>query len=106
MSLSKNIVVDLLNHLITDNRDISWKMGAGYHNGRDISIYEILIYEIKNNRTIGKLAFNGDTGGLLKINISGYRQKMADNIIDAILDINNYLRSSVHKIHSTQFKHH
>jgi hypothetical protein len=92
MNLSKNALVDLLNHTIKERRDISWKMGTGYHNGTDISIYEILIYEIKNNRTIGRFAFNGDSGKLVNQKIIGYRQSMADNIIDALLDINNYLK--------------
>jgi len=92
MGLSKSAIVDLLNHTIKERRDISWKMGTGYHNGKDISIYEILIYEIKNNRTIGRFAFNGDSGKLINQRIIGYRQKMADNIIDALLDINNLLK--------------
>lgn len=92
MDLSKNALVDLLNHTIKERRDISWKMGTGYHNGTDISIYEILIYEIKNNRTIGRFAFNGDSGQIINQKIIGYRQSMADNIIDALLDINNYLK--------------
>jgi hypothetical protein len=92
MDLSKAALVDLLNHTIRERRDISWKMGTGYHNGKDISIYEILIYEIKNNRTIGRFAFNGDSGKLINQKIIGYRQNMADNIIDALLDINIYLK--------------
>ena len=92
MDLSKNALVDLLNHTIKERRDISWKMGTGYHNGTDISIYEILIYEIKNNRTIGRFAFNGDSGELINQRIVGYRQSMADNIVDALLDINIYLK--------------
>ncbi|MGJ3233859.1 hypothetical protein [Marivirga sp.] len=92
MDLSKTALVDLLNHTIRERRDISWKMGTGYHNGKDISIYEILIYEIKNNRTIGRFAFNGDSGKLINQKIIGYRQNMADNIIDALLDINIYLK--------------
>ncbi|HET8860675.1 hypothetical protein [Marivirga sp.] len=91
MGLSKNDLVDLLNHTIKERRDISWKMGTGYHNGVDISIYEILIYEIKNNRTIGRFAFNGESGVLINQRIIGYRQKMADNIVDALLDVHNYL---------------
>ncbi|WKV13965.1 hypothetical protein [Marivirga harenae] len=92
MDLSKSAIVDLLNHTIKERRDISWKMGTGYHNGIDISIYEILIYEIKNNRTIGRFAFNGDSGKLINQKIIGYRQSMADNIVDALLDINIYLK--------------
>lgn len=95
MSLSKNSIVDLLNHTIKERRDISWKMGIGYHNGVDISIYEILIYEIKNNKIIGRFAFNGDSGALINQRVIGYQQKMADNIIDALLDINNYLRKKL-----------
>jgi len=95
MSLSKNSIVDLLNHTIKERRDISWKMGIGYHNGIDISIYEILIYEIKNNKIIGRFAFNGDSGALINQRVIGYQQKMADNIIDALLDINNYLRKKL-----------
>jgi|GEM_PF-5897049 hypothetical protein len=95
MDLSKNAIVDLLNHTIKERRDISWKMGTGYHNGMDISIYEILIYEIKNNKTIGRFAFNGDSGKLINQRIIGYRQKMADNIVDALLDINNYLKMRI-----------
>ncbi|GAA5038286.1 hypothetical protein GCM10011506_34800 [Marivirga lumbricoides] len=94
---NKNTIVDLLNHLIKERRDISWKMGVGYHDGINISIYEILIFEIKNNRTISKIAFNGNSGKLLKIKVCGYRQKMADNIIDAILDINNFLRKGIYR---------
>lgn len=95
MALSKNTIVDLLNHLIKERRDISWKLGTGYHNGTDISIYEILIYEIKNNRTIGRFAFNGNSGAVINQRISGYHQQMADNIIDALLDVNNYLIKKV-----------
>lgn len=92
MDLSKNSIVDLLNHTIKERRDISWKMGTGYHNGMDVSIYEILIYEIKNHKTIGRFAFNGDSGKLINQRIIGYHQKMADNITDALLDVNNYLK--------------
>lgn len=92
MDLNKNALVDLLNHTIKERRDISWKMGTGYHNGIDISIYEILIYEVKNNKTIGRFAFNGHSGELINQRIIGQRQKVADNIIDALLDINNYLK--------------
>ncbi len=91
MALSKNTIVNLLNHLIKERRDISWKMGVGYHNGVDISIYEILIYEIKNNRTLSKIAFNGDNGSLLRMKTIGYKQKMADNVVDALLDLNNFI---------------
>ncbi|WKK81969.1 hypothetical protein [Marivirga arenosa] len=93
MDLSKNAIVDLLNHTIKESRDVSWKMGAGYHNGTDVSIYEVLIYEIKNNKTIGRFAFNGKSGELINQRIVGYRQKAADNIIDALLDVSNYLKS-------------
>lgn len=96
MGPNKNTIVDLLNYLIKERRDISWKMGVGYHNGLDISIYEVLIFEIKNNRTISKIAFNGNSGKLLKMKLSGYHQKMADNIVDAILDVSNYLRKGVY----------
>lgn len=92
MNLNKNALVDLLNYTIKERRDLSWKMGTGYHNGIDISIYEILIYEIKNNKTIGRFAFNGESGKLINQRVNGYRQKMADNIIDALLDIDNYLK--------------
>jgi hypothetical protein len=95
MALSKNDIVDLLNHTIKERRDISWKMGTGYHNGIDISIYEILIYEIKNNRTIGQFAFNGESGKLINQRIIGYRHEMADNIVDALLDINNFLKTKI-----------
>jgi hypothetical protein len=95
MDSSKNAIVDLLNHTIRDRRDISWKMGTGYHNGVDISIYEVLIYEIKNNKTIGRFAFNGESGKLINQRVVGYRQQMADNIIDALLDINNYLQNKI-----------
>ena len=95
MGLNKSAIVDLLNHTIKERRDISWKMGIGYHNGVDISIYEVLIYEIKNNKTIGRFAFNGDSGQLINQRVTGYRQKMADNIVDALLDINNYLTKKI-----------
>ncbi len=96
MSLSRHTIVDLLNHLIKERKDLSWKLGVGYHNGADVSIYEILIFEIRNNKTIGEIAYNGSTGSLLNMKISGYRQQMADNIIDAMLDINNYLRTKIY----------
>ncbi|RUA27382.1 MAG: hypothetical protein DSY77_17465 [Bacteroidetes bacterium] len=97
MILNKNALVDLLNHTIKERRDLSWKMGTGYHNGIDISIYEILIYEVKNNKTIGRFAFNGDSGKLINQRIIGHRQKMADNIVDALLDINNYLKQRLNR---------
>ncbi len=93
MALSKNTVVNLLNHLIKERRDISWKMGVGYHNGVDVSTYEVLVYEIKNNRMLSKIAFNGKNGRLLRMRTIGYRQKMADNVVDAILDLSNFMRS-------------
>ncbi len=93
MAFSKNTIVNLLNHLIKDRRDISWKMGVGYHNGVDVSTYEVLIYEIKNNRMLSKIAFNGENGRLLRMRTIGYRQKMADNVVDAILDLANFMRS-------------
>ncbi|SMG45873.1 hypothetical protein SAMN05661096_03193 [Marivirga sericea] len=95
MDLSKNAIVDLLNHTIKERRDISWKMGVGYHNGVDVSIYEVLIYEIRNNKIIGRFAFNGDSGKLINQRVIGYRQKMADNIVDALLDINNFLTKRI-----------
>lgn len=88
----KNTIVDLLNHLIKDHCGLSWKMGTGLHNGKGVSIYEILIFEIKNNKTIGKIAFNGETGRLLNLHVAGYTSRIADNVIDALLDITNYLR--------------
>ena len=93
MNLNKNALVDLLNHTIRERRDLSWKMGTGYHNGVDISIYEILIYEIKNNKIIGRFAFNGESGQLVNQRVNGYRQQMAVNIVDALLDVNNYLKT-------------
>ena len=75
MNLNKNALVDLLNHTIKERRDLSWKMGTGYHNGIDISIYEILIYEVKNNKTNWEICLNGDSGELVNQRIMGQRQK-------------------------------
>ncbi len=96
MAPSKNTIVSLLNHLIKERRDISWKMGVGYHNGVDISIYEI-----KNNKMVSKIAFNGENGNLLRMKTSGYRQKVADNVVDAILDLSNYLKTHTEKSNFT-----
>lgn len=95
MSWTKSIIVDLLNHLIGDQRDLSWKMGLPFQNEVDRSSYEILIYEIKSNETVGRIAFYSDSGRLIYSKVMGYPQLMADNIVDALLDLNNYLKSKL-----------
>jgi len=93
MAIDKNLIVDLLNHLIADNRSLSWKMGAGLQNGRDISIYEVLIFEIKSHKTLARIAFNGFNG--LVINSTFLKSSAkTEQIVDLLLDFYNSLRKS------------
>ncbi|MFQ3213416.1 MAG: hypothetical protein ACJAT1_001990 [Marivirga sp.] len=89
MAIDKETIVDLLNFLIEEHHDLSWKMGTGYHNGVDVSIYEVLVYEIKSNRTIAKVAFNGFSGAVVNLQQPGFKEKKATHIVDALLDMSN-----------------
>jgi RNA binding exosome subunit len=95
MAINKDIIVDLLNFLIEEHRDLSWKMVTGYHNGVDISIYEVLVFEIKSNKTIAKIAFNGFNGNVINLQQACLKDKKATHIVDAILDINNTISKMV-----------
>lgn len=88
----KNTIVDLLNFLIKDHRDWSWKMAGSYGNGGGFSICEIIIYEIKNNKTLGKIAYQVETGKILNMRFSGYKKVRADNAVDAMLDLISYTK--------------
>lgn len=89
MAIEKDTIVDLLNFLIEEHHDLSWKMGTGYHNGVDISIYEVLVYEIKSHKTIAKVAFNGYNGKVINLYQPSMKDLKATHIVDALLDMNN-----------------
>ena len=89
MGVDKNTIIDLLNFIIAEHHDLSWKMGTGYHNGVDSSIYEVLVYEIKSNKTISKIAFNGFNGQVVNLYQPFLKTKKATHIVDALLDITN-----------------
>lgn len=89
MAIDKDTIVDLLNFLIQEHHDLSWKMGPGYHNGLDVSIYEVMVYEIKSHKTIAKVAFNGFNGAIINFFQSGVKEQKATHIVDALLDMNN-----------------
>jgi len=96
MAIDKDTIVDLLNFLITDNSGLSWKMGTGYHNGVDISIYEVLVYEIKSHKTLARIAFNGYTG--LVVNSTFLKDNAkSEQVIDLLLDLSNSLKEGERK---------
>ncbi|GAB3332937.1 hypothetical protein GCM10027429_12920 [Marivirga atlantica] len=96
MAIDKDTVVDLLNYLITDNSGLSWKMGTGYHNGVDISIYEVLIYEIKSHKTLARIAFNGYSGQVVNSTFLKNSAK-SEQVIDLLLDLSNSLKEGERK---------
>jgi hypothetical protein len=85
--LRKNTIVDLLNHLIKDRRDLSWKIEPALANGTDSAVFQILIFEIKSNITLGRLVFDEQDGKLLSMQVRGLAKPTAQNIVDAILDV-------------------
>lgn len=77
----------MLNHLIKDRRDLSWKIEPLFMDGTDNAIFEILIFEIKSNMTLARIAFQEYSGMLLRMKAKGMRNPKAKNIVDALLDV-------------------
>jgi len=93
MAIDKDTIVDLLNFLITDNSGLSWKMGTGYHNGVDVSIYEVLVYEIKSHKTLARIAFNGFSGQVVNSTFLKASAR-SEQVVDLLLDLSNSLKDA------------
>ncbi len=93
--IKKNTIVNLLNFLIEQHRDLTWKLDCCYSNGKDLIVYKILINSLQNNQIKGNIQFNSSTGEVLNFKYSGFNLKYKTEIIDLLLDLVNYEKTSL-----------
>ena len=92
--IKKSTIVNLLNYLIEQHRDLTWKLDCCYSNGKDLIIYKILINSLQNNQIKGNIQFNSSNGEVLTFNYLGFKLKDKTGIVDLLLDLCNYERTS------------
>ena len=93
--IKKSTIVNLLNYLIEQHRDLTWKLDCCYSDGKDLIIYKILINSLQNNQIKGNIQFNSSNGEVLNFNYLGFKLKDKTGIVDLLLDLCNYEKTSL-----------
>jgi len=81
-------IVDLLNKICNDYRNLSWRISCNYVNGLGKTILEIFIIEHPRSYIKRKIAFQLENGRVLNHNIKELKGS-TENIVDFLLDLIN-----------------
>ena len=87
MMTKEIVVLDLLKKLSKDYLDLTWKINCVYVNGRDQAVYEIIVYQLPNQDTLGRITFNMTTGAVINCYYQGMGKVKEESIIDLLLDV-------------------
>jgi len=93
--IDRIIILNLLNKLSTENKNIFWKMECLYCDARGTTINQIKIYSKENCRNIGLFIYRGETGIVQFCMHDGLKKSSSENIVDLLLDLINYTRGEV-----------
>ena len=84
------VILDLLKKLSNDHSQLTWKINCVYVNGKDQSIYEIIIYTLPDQEIKGRITFNMLTGEVTNCYYQGVGRIEEEQIVDVLLDLINY----------------
>jgi hypothetical protein len=88
---SQDTIVNLLNSLINQHKNLTWKMKCCYTDGESRVIEEIRIFEMNHRYTLcGHITFNMINGQVERAEYKGYKADFAKDIVDTLLDLINY----------------
>jgi hypothetical protein len=88
-------IVDLLNKICNDYRNLTWKMSCNYVNGLGKTILEIFIIEHPRSSIKRKIAFQLESGRVVNHNIQELKGR-SENITDLLLDLINLEKKKLH----------
>jgi len=87
MMTKEIVVLDLLKKLSKDHLELTWKINCVYVNGRGEAVYEIIVYQLPNQDTVGRITFNMTTGQVINCYYQGMGKVKETSIVDVLLDV-------------------
>lgn len=84
------VILDLLKKLSRDNSQLTWKINCIFVNGKEQSVYEIIIYLLPENEIKGRITFNMQEGKVLNCYYQGIGRIEDEHVVDVLLDLINF----------------
>jgi hypothetical protein len=86
----KTTVLNLLNKFSSMHDNISWKMKCSYSDGRGTSVNEIKIIKFPENRSLGIISYQIETGLVMHCSYKNLKKETSGHIVDLLLDMINH----------------
>lgn len=96
--IDKATILDLLNKLSKDNRNIFWKQDCVFSDARGTTINEISLYSQTSCRKLGIFVYRVETGMVLFCSHDNLNRDSSENIMDLLLDLINDSKGKILKI--------
>ena len=95
--IDRATILNLLNKLSGDNRNIFWKIECLYSDGSGAIINQIKLYSQASCRNIGVFIYRVETGMVLFCMHDNLKRSSSDNIVDLLLDLINHSKGEILK---------
>ena len=86
--VNKTVINGILKNIKNKVPSLDWDFVSKYHNGEDISIMELRLFQRSSTKYFGKFTFNSQSGKVLKGKYGKTLQFNENvNLTDALLDV-------------------